>query len=35
MTYERIRYLRVDKDLNQTQMGEILGMSQISKVKEI
>jgi len=28
MIYERIRNLREDKDLSQTQMGKILGMSQ-------
>lgn len=26
--FQRIRNLREDKDLNQTQMGQILGMSQ-------
>ncbi|MCL2049340.1 MAG: helix-turn-helix domain-containing protein [Defluviitaleaceae bacterium] len=26
--YKRLRDLRTDKDLNQTQMGKILGMSQ-------
>jgi len=28
MIYKRLRDLRTDKDLNQTQMGKILGMSQ-------
>ncbi|MCL2564813.1 MAG: helix-turn-helix domain-containing protein [Defluviitaleaceae bacterium] len=28
MAYKRIRNLREDKDLNQTKMGQILGMSQ-------